>query len=245
MVQLPGMLPAPQPIGWCGSDSLGHPVPAGLYYIRVSIVDAGGSTQTTVTQVSNPGGCVTVTVYDASTGAKVLALYSGSYTSAPRAMTVDNTAFSIPGAVSVGLPGMVPAAPAIQWNGKGTNGQSVPAGDYTVRAEWKPLVYGETAQGQTLVKVLPSALGLGHAVLAPVPVRGGQPLCLYFAQPALASHWDVYAITGALVAHLDFGAGGQQCWDTAGIAPGIYFVRLVIDDAGGGKETRWQKVALH
>jgi sugar lactone lactonase YvrE len=85
---------------------------------------------------------------------------------------------------------------------------------------------------------------LGRSILAPVPLRGHQPLCLAFDGAPSASRWEVFNVAGERVADLHFGAQRDQCWDPSGAASGIYLVHLDIRLADGSREQRWQKVAL-
>jgi hypothetical protein len=85
---------------------------------------------------------------------------------------------------------------------------------------------------------------LGKAVLAPVPAPRGTPVCLYPDAPIVSSHWDIFNFVGESVASLDFGATAQDCWDTAGVAPGLYLVRLKIVYADGSTQTSWHKVVV-
>ena len=90
-----------------------------------------------------------------------------------------------------------------------------------------------------------SQSGLGKAVLAPVPLKAGQPLCLYFDGNPSRSTWKVYGSDGARVADLSFAADLRQCWDgTASLAPGVYYLNLDIDYADGRHEARTQKVMV-
>ena len=84
----------------------------------------------------------------------------------------------------------------------------------------------------------------GRSILAPVPLRGHQPLCLAFDRAPSASHWEIFNVAGERVANLDFGSQRDQCWEPSGVASGIYLVHLDISLADGGREQRWQKVAL-
>ncbi|HXB97036.1 MAG TPA: hypothetical protein VNZ54_03230, partial [bacterium] len=85
---------------------------------------------------------------------------------------------------------------------------------------------------------------LGRDLLAPNPVSSGRPVCLqFFLQPG-ATHWRVYRLDQRLVATLEFGAQETQCWDTQGAAPGLYFVQVDVDEAGGGRHSGCFKVLV-
>jgi len=81
-------------------------------------------------------------------------------------------------------------------------------------------------------------------VLAPVPVAPGQPMCLHFDGPPRSSRWTIYNVAGQAVATLAFGGEPGQCWQTSGVAPGVYLVRVDVDYADGHKGGRWQKVVV-
>jgi len=69
-------------------------------------------------------------------------------------------------------------------------------------------------------------------------------LCLYPDKPTLSSVWDVYDLMGESVVHLSFNDGGNDCWNTQGVPPGIYAVRLKLNYMDGTQVTTWQKVLL-
>ena len=69
-------------------------------------------------------------------------------------------------------------------------------------------------------------------------------MCLYLPKAAERSQWAIYTLAGGLVASPQFSGGFDQCWSTHGLAPGLYFVRLVIAYGDGTQETRLQKVAI-
>jgi hypothetical protein len=79
--------------------------------------------------------------------------------------------------------------------------------------------------------------------LAPVPVRSGQPLCLYLEWPEKASQWHLFNVAGDLVAEARFSAG-QRCLDTQKLSPGIYIARIRVAKASGGGESLVQKIAV-
>ncbi|HTB34326.1 MAG TPA: hypothetical protein VK842_05650, partial [bacterium] len=85
---------------------------------------------------------------------------------------------------------------------------------------------------------------LGHDLLAPNPVSAGRPVCLQMAAQPRATHWNVYRLDQRLVATLDFGVQTQQCWDTQGAAPGLYFIQVEVDEAGGGRHSGRFKVLV-
>ena len=85
---------------------------------------------------------------------------------------------------------------------------------------------------------------LGKLALAPVPAKQGQAICLYFDKMPLATHWQVYNAAAQRVAELDFGQQVQQCWQTGGVATGVYWVKVAVDYADGSKGSVMQKVGV-
>jgi hypothetical protein len=79
----------------------------------------------------------------------------------------------------------------------------------------------------------------GKPTLGPVPVRKGDPLCLYFDQSYSKVALDIYNAAGAKVGSYSFSGTNADCVATNPIAAGVYFARIVAD----GKET-WQKVIV-
>ncbi len=86
--------------------------------------------------------------------------------------------------------------------------------------------------------------GLGKTVLAPVPVHSGEKICLYPDRAIAGSHWEVYNFTGESLANLDFNGFPKNCWDTTGVAPGVYLVRLEVDYADGTASIDWKKILV-
>lgn len=86
--------------------------------------------------------------------------------------------------------------------------------------------------------------GMGKTVLAPVPAHIGQPVCLYFDKAPASTHWDLYSFDQTRVAQLDFGSQYSQCWDSHGVAPGIYYLKLQTHYADGSSADSLIKVML-
>ncbi len=85
---------------------------------------------------------------------------------------------------------------------------------------------------------------LGQAVLAPVPVSRGGKICLFPDYPILNSQWDVFNFTGESVAGFSFPDSQKNCWDTAGIGPGVYMVRIKLKYADGSDGVVWKKIII-
>jgi hypothetical protein len=85
--------------------------------------------------------------------------------------------------------------------------------------------------------------GLG-VVLAPVPVKKGEAICLYPDSPIAGSKWQIHNVVGVSVANLAFDSPLGNCWNTSGVAPGIYFVRLTLAYVDGRETRAWKKVVV-
>ena len=85
---------------------------------------------------------------------------------------------------------------------------------------------------------------LGGAVLAPVPVSAGNPICLFPDRPITGSQWDIFNFVGESVASLSFSAPLYNCWNTQGVAPGIYLIRLQLSYSDGTTATQWKKIVV-
>lgn len=85
---------------------------------------------------------------------------------------------------------------------------------------------------------------MGKAVLAPVPASRGTAVCLYPDSPLLSSQWNIYNFVGESVASLSFGSSASNCWDTTGVAPGLYLVKLKLTYTDGTVKSDWHKVVV-
>jgi hypothetical protein len=93
----------------------------------------------------------------------------------------------------------------------------------------------------------PGASGLGILALAPVPAHEGSPVILFFDKTPASTSWDIYNVAGAHVAKLSFtGFTGPEShyWDTAGVSPGLYFVRIQINYLDGTNLTITRKAVV-
>jgi hypothetical protein len=90
---------------------------------------------------------------------------------------------------------------------------------------------------------LPAGGALSKPVLGPVPVKRGQPLCLYAPNPIVSSAWTVYNSVGQRLSTLSFGSEASQCMNTASLAPGTYFLSLSVNTSAGTSSV-WQKVSI-
>jgi hypothetical protein len=85
--------------------------------------------------------------------------------------------------------------------------------------------------------------GLG-VVLAPVPAHRGGDICLYPDERISGSKWEVYNVMGVSVKSLTFNSPYGNCWNTSGVAPGVYFVLLNLSYADGKETKAWKKVVV-
>jgi hypothetical protein len=85
--------------------------------------------------------------------------------------------------------------------------------------------------------------GQGKVMLAPVPVMSGQSLCLYNVTGVASANWQVVNLMGERAANLIFGLG-SECWNTQGVAPGIYIVMIKLTYMDGTKANVTQKVVV-
>ncbi len=84
---------------------------------------------------------------------------------------------------------------------------------------------------------------LGRNVIGPVPAPAGTSLCLYAVQPTVSGVWQVYNVVGQRSAYLTFGSG-DECWNTGGMARGLYFIKLTLTYGDGTSAVEWHKVVL-
>jgi hypothetical protein len=84
----------------------------------------------------------------------------------------------------------------------------------------------------------------GYTLLAPVPAHPGQPVCLYFDKAPASTRWRIFNVAGQNVAALSFGGQYQQCWDTSGVASGVYFARIDVEAADGTSNVVTQKIVV-
>ena len=71
-------------------------------------------------------------------------------------------------------------------------------------------------------------------VLGPVPVRRGDPICLYSNPPLASSDWVLYGPDQQVIGHASFGAGSPVCIpNTQAMAPGYYIAKITGATASG------------
>jgi hypothetical protein len=67
---------------------------------------------------------------------------------------------------------------------------------------------------------------------------------LYPDKPLLSSKWSILDLTGKSLARPVFGQEARSCWNTTGLPPGIYVVKLELVYEDGTAGTTWQKVLV-
>jgi hypothetical protein len=82
----------------------------------------------------------------------------------------------------------------------------------------------------------------GKVVWAPVPVTGGDSMNLFFDKQPSSTTFKVYNIAGQKV--LDGSGASSATFATTQMAPGVYFVRSVVNYADGSSETVVQKIVV-
>lgn len=81
-------------------------------------------------------------------------------------------------------------------------------------------------------------------MLGPVPARIGEPVCVKLPSLPDWSRWWVFNSAGQQVSQFSFGAAQQACWATAGLRPGVYYLRVELGWPGGGSQLIRQKTVL-
>jgi hypothetical protein len=85
---------------------------------------------------------------------------------------------------------------------------------------------------------------LGGTVLAPVPVSRGNSIFLFPDKPITGSQWDVFNLLGESIASLTFSSPTGNSWNTQGVAPGVYSLRLKLNYSDGTEGTVWKKIVV-
>jgi hypothetical protein len=81
-------------------------------------------------------------------------------------------------------------------------------------------------------------------ILAPVPVRSGEPLCLYNSGDIVSAGWQVYNVMGERIADESFSGSGNPCWDSTQTAPGIYIVEIKLNYPDGTMAVVRRKIII-
>ena len=81
-------------------------------------------------------------------------------------------------------------------------------------------------------------------MLAPIPVKSGESLCLYNFGDVTSSTWQVINLMGEKVSEISFGGSSNECWNTQGVAPGLYIVEIAFTYTDGTKGNLTQKIVV-
>jgi hypothetical protein len=92
--------------------------------------------------------------------------------------------------------------------------------------------------------IAPLAQQMNHPILAPVPLKAGEPLCSYFDAGPKSSTWDVYNTVGTHVSTARFGTEPDQCLQTSGLITGVYMVRIQVQYVDDTVKSTWQKIVI-
>ncbi len=102
-----------------------------------------------------------------------------------------------------------------------------------------------------VAKVVPPQPGYApvagpNIVAAPMPVKAGQQVCLYYDTAPASAKWTVYNTAGEVVAALNFSGPARQCWDTgaAKLAPGLYWVQIKGVNPDNTYYVEWKRIAV-
>jgi hypothetical protein len=85
---------------------------------------------------------------------------------------------------------------------------------------------------------------LGKPVLAPVPAKRGEKVCLFFTHAPVSSTMEVYNVAGEKLGRVGVNNVSGHEWDTSNAAPGVYFVKIDIVYADATSETIWRKAIV-
>jgi hypothetical protein len=94
---------------------------------------------------------------------------------------------------------------------------------------------------QTPEKGLSNGQGV---VLAPMPVKKGEKVCLYADRVFSSCKWDVYNLVGVSLKHFATTRLEESCMPTVELAPGVYVVRLSLVYPDGVETTTFKKVLV-
>jgi len=87
-------------------------------------------------------------------------------------------------------------------------------------------------------------LAAAEAVLAPVPVSSGRPLCLLTGTTVQSAGLKIYNLMGEKIADVSFQGPGSHCWNTQGTAPGLYIVDVTLTYADGSTAYTRKKILI-
>jgi flagellar hook assembly protein FlgD len=232
---------------WDGSNNSGNPVTNGNYVIKVDSTSSTGSV-TTVAQdatVNRQLSNITATIYN-SAGEVVRTLYNVVLDGNNSQMTNVNLSSTViqPGSTSttastLQIIVMNSGSPVtLTWDGTNNQGTVVTPGSYTVQLNWDD-GQGQTTDISRTVIVTGGGGATGTVLAEPNVLEPSQTLTTTFNGTGVTNAWTVnvkiYTIAGQMVTSLQ-GAPGMQSaqWTATGIASGLYFAVVEVQDANGG-----------
>jgi flagellar hook assembly protein FlgD len=234
---------------WDGTNSPGHPVSNGAYFLKVDSIDSLGSDLSVVktVTVSRAFGTVLAEICN-ETGEVVRTLYDqegpgGPVTAIQLSSAVLKPGSDTPGPVTIGMNNGV----TLTWDGTGSGGATVTNGVYYLE------VYSSigTASVETLTDRLTVINGgkAGAMVLAfPNPWAKGDPPLTFkvFPPQAVTLKIRLYDLAGEKAADFEGSTGaGQAFWDPGTLASGTYIALVESRDLNGNLTARQTlKVAL-
>ena len=82
-----------------------------------------------------------------------------------------------------------------------------------------------------------------QVTLAPVPVKSGEPLCLFAPENVASGHLQVFNLLGEKVGDVSFN-GSNPCWSTQGVAPGVYLIDVNLTYVDGSTAYTRKKILI-
>jgi flagellar hook assembly protein FlgD len=232
-------------IAWDGRTGGGQEVSSGAYVIQAVIQDSFGHTSsfTTTLTVVRQDLDVHVEIYDSA--GELVRHFTDVAASAGSSGVSLSSSDLVPGG-SLQIHYGSGSGDLVTWDGSGDNGRQVQSGTYLVK------VTRHTGKGQ--VEVFTSSVtvlqtgadGSLNQVIIPNPFPAGGTLILPLGALSTSRvRADIYDLAGEKVASLDNGgSAGALVWDTGRHAPGIYFIRLTLQDSLGRLSFRLAKISL-
>jgi uncharacterized repeat protein (TIGR01451 family) len=232
---------------WDGSNNSGNPVTNGNYVIKVDSTSSTGSV-TTVAQdatVNRQLSNITATIYN-SAGEIVRTLYNVVSDGNNSQMSNVNLSSTViqPGSTSATASNLQiivvnSGSPVtLTWDGTNNTGTVVTPGTYSIQLNWDD-GQGQTTDISRTVLVTGGGGVTGTVVAEPNVLEPGQTLTTTFNGMGITNAYTVnakiYTIAGQLVASVQGTPGMQSTqWSATGIASGLYFAVVEVQDANGG-----------
>jgi uncharacterized repeat protein (TIGR01451 family) len=233
---------------WDGSNNSGNPVSNGTYEIKVgSISNAGVESDVSLSatvnrQLSN----ITANIYN-STGELVRTLYSlvsDSFDAQMTNVSLSSAAFS-PGLVTSANSGSLTITVdtsgtpvTLTWDGTNNSATVVTPGSYTIQIHWDNGQSYTTDISRTVL-VVPTGGSSGTVVAEPNVLEPSATLTTTFNGTGVTNAWmvnvNIYTIAGQRVTSISGTPGSATAqWTASGIASGLYFAAVEVENASGG-----------